>query len=155
MAKSPRVLPANFALDLPDDQPVVIGDFLDEPPPVHIARKPQQPELPPVPEPLPPPVPFRPEIVRTREEEAAERGPSTAVRQKAQQPSIIRYQLNLTPRSKMMLDDLVKHIRTFSPQNDARTSEVFQGIMTLLHNAMDELELAELRVLPASLCKPV
>jgi hypothetical protein len=30
------------------------------------------------------------------------------------------------------------------PQSDARTSEVFQGIMTLLHNAMDELELSEL-----------
>jgi hypothetical protein len=43
-----------------------------------------------------------------------------------------------------MFEDLVKHVRTFSPQADARTSEVFQGIMTVLYNAMDELELAEL-----------
>jgi hypothetical protein len=43
-----------------------------------------------------------------------------------------------------MLEELVKHVRTYSPQNDARVSEVFQGIMQLLHNAMDELELAEL-----------
>jgi hypothetical protein len=43
-----------------------------------------------------------------------------------------------------MLEELVKHIRTYSPQNDARTSEVFQGIMQLLHNAMDELDFSEL-----------
>jgi hypothetical protein len=43
-----------------------------------------------------------------------------------------------------MLEELVEHIRTYSPQNDARTSEVFQGIMQLLHNAMGGLELAEL-----------
>ena len=61
----------------------------------------------------------------------------------AQQPSIIRYQLNLTPKAKTMLEELVEHVRTYSPQSDARTSEVFQGIMTLLHNAMDELELSE------------
>jgi len=43
-----------------------------------------------------------------------------------------------------MLEDLVEHVRTYSPESDARTSEVFQGIMTLLHNAKEELELAEL-----------
>ena len=44
----------------------------------------------------------------------------------------------------MEIDELVEHVRTYSPQSDARTSEVFQGIMTLLHNAKDELELADL-----------
>jgi len=61
-----------------------------------------------------------------------------------QQPSVIRYQLNLTPKAKSMLEELVEHVQTFSPQGDARTSEVFQGIMTLLHGAKDELELGEL-----------
>lgn len=43
-----------------------------------------------------------------------------------------------------MLEELVKYVRVYSPQPDARTSEVFQGMMTLLHGAMNELELAEL-----------
>jgi hypothetical protein len=43
-----------------------------------------------------------------------------------------------------MLEELVEHVCTYSPESDARTSEVFQGIITLLHDAMDELELSEL-----------
>jgi hypothetical protein len=58
--------------------------------------------------------------------------------------SVIRYQLNLSPGSKKMLEELVEHVCTYSPESDARTSEVFQGIITLLHDAMDELELSEL-----------
>ena len=56
----------------------------------------------------------------------------------------IRYQLNLTPKAKKMLEELVEYVCMYSPETDARVSEVFQGIVTLLHNAMDELELAEL-----------
>jgi cellulose biosynthesis protein BcsQ len=63
---------------------------------------------------------------------------------RGQQPSVIRYQLNLTPKAKTMLEDLVRHVRTYGPQNDARVSEVFQGIVQLLHDAIDELELGEL-----------
>jgi hypothetical protein len=137
MAKPARGLPADFHLDLPDEKPVVIGDFLDEEPPAPIVRKPQktQPER--------TPAPFRPEIVRDHEE-VGERVTPRPVARSSQQPTVIRYQLNLTPKAKTMLEELVEHIRTYSPQNDARTSEVFQGIMQLLHNAMDELELAEL-----------
>jgi hypothetical protein len=43
-----------------------------------------------------------------------------------------------------MLEELCEYIQTYSPQPDARTSEVFQGMMALLHGAMHELELAEL-----------
>jgi hypothetical protein len=43
-----------------------------------------------------------------------------------------------------MLEEVVEHVRTYSPENDARVSEVFQGIIGLLHGAMDELELSEL-----------
>jgi hypothetical protein len=144
MAKPARGLPDDFALDLPDEKPVVIGDFLDEAPPALIVRKPRQTRVEPSPESIPPQQ-FRPEIVPERTREGVgERVPARPVSRSAQQPSVIRYQLNLTPKSKTMLEGLVEHIRTYSPQNDARTSEVFQGIMQLLHNAMDELELSEL-----------
>lgn len=145
MAKPARGLPDDFLLNLPDEKPVVIGDFLDEaPPPVMTGRRSAkaQPERPP--EQASTPLQFRPEIVRDHEEAVGERVPTRPVARSAPQPSVIRYQLNLTPKSKTMLEELVKHVRTYSPQSDARTSEVFQGIMTLLHNAMDELELSEL-----------
>lgn len=144
MAKPARGLPDNFSLDLPDEKPVDIGDFLDEPPPQLVARRPQKSQPTPVVERFVPAAELRPEMTRERAEEVGEKVPARPVLRSATQPSIIRYQLNLTPKAKTMLEELVEHVRTYSPQSDARVSEVFQGIMTLLHNAMDELELAEL-----------
>lgn len=138
MARSGRGLPDNFALDLPEDSPVQIGDFLDEPPAMPVTPKP------------------RPEARAATTEPPRRQGVVTAVLEgrgeearvptarRAQQPSVIRYQLNLTPRSRTMFEELVTHIRTYSPQSDARTSEVFQGIMTLLHSAMNELQLSDI-----------
>jgi hypothetical protein len=144
MAKPARGLPADFSLDLPDEKPVMIGDFLDEEPPPPLPRKAPKAPVQRASESAPAERPFRPEIVREREETAGERAPSRPVVRSAHQPNVIRYQLNLTPKSKTIFEELVEHIRTYSPQSDARTSEVFQGVMTLLHNAMNELELAEL-----------
>ena len=140
MAKAVRGLPDDFALDLPDEKPVVIGDFLDEAPMMPVARQPaarvvHAQER------------FQPEVVRTErvgEESSRPAEPFRPVARAAQGPSVIRYQLNLSPRSKKMLEDLVEYVCTYSPETDARTSEVFQGIITLLHNAMDDLELSEL-----------
>src|SRR5260221_702234 len=120
MAKSARGLPADFALDLPDEKPVVIGDFLDEEPPPPVVRKAQKASVQRTSESAPAERQFRPEIVRDREEMVEGRAPARPVLRSAQAPSIIRYQLNLTPKSKTMLEELVKHVRTFSPQSDAR-----------------------------------
>jgi hypothetical protein len=141
MAKPARGLPDDFVLDLPDERPVQIGDFLDEQPPAPIARRPQriQPAL----ETSLVPSQFRPEIVREREEEE-ERKSVRPVLRTSNQPSIIRYQLNLTPKSKWMFDELIAYVQTYSPQDDASASEVFQGVLTVLHNAMGNLELSEL-----------
>src|SRR4051794_20742629 len=124
MAKPARGLPEGFSLDLPDEKPVMIGDFLDEEPPAFLARRPQTPgvqeraERVPVQE-------FRPEIVRDRTEEVAEKRPAKPVPRSVNQPSIIRYQLNLTPKAKTMFEDLVGHVQTYSQQSDAKASEVF------------------------------
>jgi len=95
-----------------------------------------------------PPIPqqtFRPQIVPEREERVEEEPVARPAPQRAKAaPSVIRYQLNLTPKAKKMLEDLVEYVCMYSPETDARVSEVFQGIVTLLHNAMGELELAEL-----------
>jgi hypothetical protein len=94
--------------------------------------------------PVPEERPLRPEVVPYRPEPRYVEEPPRPVRRAAQPQNIIRYQLNLTPKAKKMLEDVVDHVRMYSPEPDTRVSEVFQGIIGLLHNAMDELELSEL-----------
>jgi len=142
MARPARGLPDDFALDLPDERPVVIGDFLDEEPTLPLPRSPKA--HPAAPERLPRPELVRRERVAQEEDDAGRGADSRPVLRTSQPSSVIRYQLNLSPGSKKMLEELVEHVCTYSPENDARTSEVFQGIITLLHDAMDELQLSEL-----------
>jgi len=145
MAKPARGLPEGFSLDLPDEGPVDIGDFLDEAPPAFAARKTQKPDVQPTPTLSMPQQTFRPQIVPEREERVEEEAPARPAPRRAKAtPSVIRYQLNLTPKAKKMLEELVEYVCMYSPETDARVSEVFQGIVGLLHNAMEELELAEL-----------
>lgn len=139
MAKPARGLPSDFALDLPDEGPVVIGDFLDEPPPLMPTKR-REPDAPSA-------RAFRPEIVQQQAQDiqtGQERETIQPRVAKRIQPRVIRYQLNLTPRAKQMLEEVVEYVRTYSPENDARTSEVFQGVIGLLHGAMNELDLSAL-----------
>jgi hypothetical protein len=145
MAKPARGLPEGFSLDLPDEGPVDIGDFLDEAPPALAPRKPQKAPVPVTPELPIPQQAFRPQIVPEREETVEAEPPARPLPRRAKAtPSVIRYQLNLTPKAKKMLEELVEYVCMYSPETDARVSEVFQGVVGLLHNAMEELELAEL-----------
>ena len=131
MAKPQRGLPADFSLNLPDDVPVALGDFLDEPAP---------------------PIPRRiraEEVKEFRQQlpvETVSRQPQPVrpVREKARSPRAVRFQLNLSPHSKAEFEDLVGHIQNFSPEFDTRHSEVFQAIIALLHDCKDELDLAAL-----------
>lgn len=142
MAKPARGLPSSFAINLPDEGPVEIGDFLDEAPPV-LHRKPSPPVQQRAAERMEPQS-FTPQIVPPRIEEEREVASPRTVQRKAQASKVIRYQLNLTPKSKTMFEELMKHVQTFSPEGDTRTSEVFQGVIGVLHSAMDELDLSEL-----------
>src|SRR5437879_5174105 len=99
MAKPARGLPADFELDLPDEKPVDIGDFLDEPPPPLVVRKAQKAQVQRPLETAPAQALFRPEIVREREEGVGEKAPARPVARSSHQPSVIRYQLNLTPKA--------------------------------------------------------
>jgi hypothetical protein len=138
MAKPARGLPTDFALDLPDDGPVLIGDFLDEPPPAMRARPFQIPAS--------APEPVRTEQVYDRDEQTQRFVPTRPApdRRPAPAPKVIRYQLNLTPKTKKMLEEISDYVRDYSPEPDTRPSEIFQGIIGLLYAAMDDLELASL-----------
>jgi hypothetical protein len=58
--------------------------------------------------------------------------------------SVIRYQLNLSPKARDMFEDVIEHVRTYSPEPNVSASEVLQGIIGVLHNAMSELDLSTL-----------
>ncbi len=113
MAKPARGLPSGFSLNLPDEGPVEIGDFLDEAPPV-LHRKPSQAFQQPVERAEP--HPFTPEIVSPRTQEEREPAPARPVQRKAQSSKVIRYQLNLTPKSKTMFEELMKTRSDFQPR---------------------------------------
>ena len=66
---------ANFSLDLPDEKPVVIGDFLDEAPPPVVTRRAVERQSEPAAERMAAPSQFQPVIVRGREEEVGETRP--------------------------------------------------------------------------------
>ena len=133
MAKPQRGLPASFTLDLPDNVPSMLGDYLDEsPPPLPVARR-----IPAISEPQ---TPLRSEV--TVERRVAQSVPVPGVRGK-RKDGRVRYQLNLTPRSKLMLEEIVKHVQSYGPESNATTSEVFHGIMGLVHSSLSQLELSD------------
>jgi hypothetical protein len=142
MAKSARGLPSSFELNLPDERPVQIGDFLEEDLPLPVPKK--APKASTETHERLEPQAFTPHIVPARTAEEREVAQSRPVQKKAQPSKVTRSQLNLTPRSKAMIEELVEHVQTFSPEGDTRANEVFQGIIGILHGAMDELDLAEL-----------
>jgi hypothetical protein len=78
MAKPARGLPEGYSLDLPDEGPVDIGDFLDEAPPAFAQRKPQKAPEPATSElPIPQQI-FRPQIVPEREQRVEEEAPAVS-----------------------------------------------------------------------------
>ena len=127
MAKPARGLPADFALNLPDDKPVVIGDFLDEaPPPVMTGENPQSLKLSELRNQRQQHR-IRPEIVPDRAEERGEDSCSSC----GPKPSAAEYcslSANLTPKSKTMLEELVEHVRTYSRRATPAQAKCFKAL---------------------------
>ncbi len=43
-----------------------------------------------------------------------------------------------------MLEEIVQNVQKYSPEPDSRPSEIFQGVIGILHAALDELEFSKL-----------
>lgn len=54
-----------------------------------------------------------------------------------------RVQLNMTPEVQRMVQELVGHFCAFGVQRDTSASEVFEGLVSALHEARDHLDLSE------------
>lgn len=167
MAKN-RGLPPTFNLDIPEpkDAPVQLGDYLDEvdvaPVAKPAARVERQPsnivEMPRPAERVPAERPFGEKNLAERQaaERAAERGgevqprlipteqrPVPRPKRKVPKPPP-RKQINATPETLRMIDELIDHVQTYSVQKDAKASEIFHALVLALFEAKDHLDLSEI-----------
>jgi hypothetical protein len=132
--KESRGLPPDFDLNLPTDKPVELGDYLDEeaapkpapapPPPVLPAQPPPAYTLPPAP---------APQIFSQR---------PYLSRQQLRPGAVPRKQLNATPETMRMLDELLMQIRQQSMEKDVRTSELFHAMVLSVYEARAYLDLS-------------
>ena len=163
MAKSNRGLPPDYALDIPDrPKPVDLGDYLDEvdaPPPKAAARtvvKEAPKEAPPSPAPARQPAaqaaPSKvvemprpaPEPEESEEEPGDDQPPNTARAPRPKRPFKVppRRQINMSPETQRMVDELIDYVQAYSAQRDAKGSEVFHGLVLALYEAMEQIDLS-------------
>ena len=145
--KENRGLPPDFDLKLPTDKPVDLGDYLDEEeahsnsgPARHAdpaaAAAYQPAPVPPLPSIPPPPVPAPAPIAQPLPQ------PNYLTRQQLRPTAVPRKQLNGTPETMRMLDELLMQIRQQSIEKDVRTSEVFHAMVLCIYEARAYLDLS-------------
>lgn len=159
MAKSKPGLPDGFEINVND--PAQLGDYLDEdysgnaakaialkraqaPKPQPIAVEVAVPPAPSAPrqEQRPATVPSQPlprAVMRTETvldlEEARRRAPAKA--QASRRPD--RVQFNMRPETVKMFEHLVEFVQRYSLQSDAKPAEIFDAIVSILHDAREEM----------------
>ena len=154
MAKTNRGLPPSFTLDIPDptpDAPVQLGDYLDE---VDVA-KPVVPRPAPArrEDPSPKVVEMRRPAERAPAETPAPPAPPTAADANEPKPGMsrrrrklkgpARKQINASPETLRMIEELIDHVQTYSVQKDAKASEVFHALTLALYEAREFLDLSD------------
>jgi hypothetical protein len=164
---SNRGLPPSFSLDIPEptrDAPVQLGDYLEEvdaapvvkpapkpvakaaPPPSNVVEMPRPADRPIV-DKAPPerkPVERSPESGPERQAQLVPTEPRPIPRTKRKVPKPPpRKQINATPETLRMIDELIDHVQTYSVQKDAKASEIFHALVLALFEARDHLDLSE------------
>ena len=133
MAKKERGLPSSFDIRVPEG-PVQLGDYLDE-------------------EFSPPETPVRPDAMEygagaaplyargyapVSSYEPGRAGNSQSVRP----PVVPRKQVNMTPETLRMVDELLTQVRTYSMEKDIRNSELFHALVLCVYEARGNLDLS-------------
>ncbi len=150
MAKNKPGLPDGFEINL--NNPVELGDYLDEDFSGNAAKviaakrataalKPE-PTPPPAPKPkvveAPPPLPPRNDSVLDLAEARRRSAPKAAPFRRPD-----RIQCNMRPETVKMFNDLVEYVQRYSLQNDAKASEIFDALISVLHDSKGDLEFGD------------
>jgi hypothetical protein len=152
VAKS-RGLPPSFQLDVPQaalDGPVQLGDYLDEEvKPVRTRPVSNPPKSAPAPtmrtagkvvEMPRPAAPWSEPIPQTDQEEQAPEGFIGQHRR-----AVPRKQVNMNPETLRMVDELLQRIQDYSVQRDAKVSEMFHALVSVLYEARELINFAEVQ----------
>ena len=150
MADRSRGLPPSYGLDVPQsvvEGPVQLGDYLEEEESAPARQSPLKPR----------------EGGRATEVPAAvQREPVTSSVVRSDQPTqqrqlrpvprptrltttVPRKQVNMTPETIRMVDELLDFVRTYSVQNDVKASELFHGLVLALYEARERLDLSSVQ----------
>ncbi len=162
MAKENRGLPSSFKIDIPDrPAPVELGDYLDE---VEAAPAPRPATKPVAPSPAP-----QPKVARASENvvEFPKAAAPAVAREEVTEPERIpkpqveldsqaqskrrrrripkappRKQINTTPETQRMIDEIIDFVQSYSVQRDAKASEIFHALVLALHESTEFLDLS-------------
>ena len=162
MAKENRGLPPSFKIDIPDrPAPVDLGDYLDE---VEAAPAPRPATKPVAPSPAP-----QPKVARASENvvEFPKAAAPAVAREEVTEPERIpkpqaeldsqaqskrrrrripkappRKQINTTPETQRMIDEIIDFVQSYSVQRDAKASEIFHALVLALHESTEFLDLS-------------
>jgi hypothetical protein len=148
--KKTRGLPPSFQLDVARaavDPPVQLGDYLDEEEASPAVKR---------------VAPLAPAATFTEPPRRGHTDPSTppasaAVHQARLRPrfpvpkptrlatTVPRKQVNMTPETLRMVDDVLDYVRTYSVQKDTKASELFHALVLALYEARDYLDLSRVQ----------
>ncbi len=151
-SKEKRGLPPGYDLNIPDpdaSKPVQLGDYLEEvdagshraP---KLAPRGQRGESKVVVE-LPRPAEGHDEgspVAPQEEAKAGEAKPSRR-RHRRKHSGPARKQINATPETLRMVDEIIDYVQTYSVQKDAKASEVFHALVLALYEARESIDLSE------------
>jgi hypothetical protein len=156
MAKNRPGLPEGFEIDL--DAPSQLGDYLDEDDfagnaarvlaakravaasaqpakTVNVPVAPPPTPKPQIAEPVSPPAPLpRNEAVLDLAEARKRSAPKPAPFRRPE-----RMQFNMRPETTKMFSEVVEFVQRYSLQNDAKASEIFDAVISILHEAKEEM----------------
>jgi hypothetical protein len=139
-------LPPGFDLNLPKSKPVELGDYLDEAdeqrrrgpdegggPVEHSESGERRAAFLSSSGPVPAPVPVAPVYPQQR---------GYLSRQQLRPGAVPRKQMNLSPDTLRMLDDMLHQIRQQSVEKDVRMSELFHAMVLCVHEARAYMDLS-------------
>ena len=142
MAERTRGLPPAYDLNVPQSAtrgPVQLGDYLEEediPPVVHAIPRQNAPVARPTP--ITPSSTRSPQFSRQRQIRQAPRATQLST-------TVPRKQVNMTPETLKMVDELLDYVRIYSVQKDIKASELFHGLVLALYEAREHVDFSNVQ----------
>ena len=141
MADRARGLPPSYDLNVPQaavEGPVQLGDYLEEENTAPALQAPPRRDVTAKRAPTTPPV--------ARPEQPTQQRQLRPVPKPARLATTVpRKQVNMTPETMRMVDELLDYVRTYSVQKDVKASELFHSLVLALYEAREQLDLSSVQ----------